>query len=138
MATNARQFSLQLERFSRDTVPETLGKVTRALGLEAMRRLVLRTPVDTGRARGGWGANIGAPFEGTRAGTDVSGAETIADGSSVIATARPFQTIHISSNVEYILPLENGSSQQAPAGMAHVTVEELKNADLNALAGVLS
>jgi hypothetical protein len=58
-----------------------------------------RTPIDTGTARSGW--------------------ERFPPGTSI-----PGTTQWVFNNVPYIVPLEYGHSQQAPAGMARITAAE--------------
>jgi hypothetical protein len=71
--------------------------VFRALVLDIFRNIQIRTPVDTGRARGNWQVE----FNGTQEAT-------------------------IYNNLPYIERLENGWSQQAPAGFVRVTLSEFE------------
>jgi hypothetical protein len=103
-------------------------KLLQALFLEAHRRVVLKTPVDTGRARGNWQPTIGEPAGGTNEDAlDKSGGATIAEGAGVAKQLKFGDTAYTVNNLPYINRLENGWSQQAPQGMVAVTVEELKN-----------
>lgn len=97
----------------------------RRISLEALRRLVNRTPVDTGRARGGWQVRRTAT-ENDNGKIDAGGGSTIAEGFSVINRITvPFGVIVIFNNVEYIVFLEEGSSSQAPQGMVALTILDL-------------
>lgn len=98
------------------------------IALEALRRIVLKTPVDTGRARGNWQPSINQPIESVVDTTDLSGNQTISNGSATILGLKDFGTIFISNNLPYILKLENGSSQQAANGMVALTLQELQTA----------
>lgn len=71
--------------------------VFRALVLDIFSSIQIRTPVDTGRARGNWQVEFNGP-----------------------------QSATISNNLPYIERLENGWSQQAPAGMVRVTLSEFE------------
>lgn len=103
-------------------------KLMQALFLEAHRRVVLKTPVDTGRARGNWQPTSGDPAEGALENTlDPSGAATISQGAAVAKKLKYGDTAFTVNNLPYINALENGHSQQAPQGMVALTVEELKN-----------
>jgi len=81
------------------------------------------TPVDTGWARSNWVPSIGQAFGGT-AGTKAAAEAGILDTGAqqrglaqVAAAYRLTQgSIFISNNVPYIARLNEGSSQQAPAG----------------------
>jgi hypothetical protein len=97
--------------------------VMRAFIFEAYSRLTLKTPVDTGRARGNW--QIGnTPAE--PGGTD----ETDPTGGKALAKALSWRkyddVVYITNGLAYIKRLENGWSQQAPQGMVRVTAQELK------------
>ncbi len=64
-------------------------EVTGKVTLDADRNLKLATPVDNGDARAGWTATT---------------------------PTKPFENGKVENNVEYIVPLWNGHSPQAPAG----------------------
>ena len=103
------------------------NKAIRALALEVVKRIVLRTPVDTGRARGNWNVGVGSPDSGYTDNVDEGGWQTISRGHAIIGGSGPGQIIYITNSLPYILPLEYGSSKQAPAGMVSVTLAELGN-----------
>jgi len=122
----ARSFTLEVERFLDGELPAIALQVSQKIALDGLTRVVNRTPVDTGRARGGWQVGLGAEPEDETGREDKDGNPTIADGSDVIDRAEPFQSIAIANNVEYIEFLEDGTSQQAPEGMVAVTLAELE------------
>lgn len=102
-------------------------RFVQALLLEGVRRLVLRTPVDSGRARGAWQVTAGAPATSSPLGAlDKNGAATIGKASGTVASLPPGQAGYVVNNVVYIGELEKGHSGQAPNGMVAVTIEELK------------
>jgi hypothetical protein len=85
------------------------------------------TPVDTGWARANWIPVIGsasgraAPKPGDRSQTVGAAVNLAQQGQAAIATiATTYRTsmgpVTIANNVPYILPLDAGSSKQAPAG----------------------
>lgn len=127
MSESFREFDRNLLRFGDQVVPEMVGKVHRALSLEALRGVVLGTPVDAGRARGNWQVTQDVPAAGFDAERkDKAGNETIQQGSAEVGNAKPFTISWITNNVPYIEPLENGHSKQAPHGMARLTIERLR------------
>ena len=127
MEASLRNFTRELNDFSRKQTPEFAKALKDRIALEALNRIVLRTPVDTGRARGGWIISTGVLPETTETTRlDTTGQETISVGTQVILTADPYDNIHISNNVDYIVYLEEGTSQQAPQGMVNVTFAELQ------------
>jgi hypothetical protein len=98
--------------------------VVRKVCLDLFRRVIMRTPVDTGRARGNWQCDIGSIPIGAIATTDKSGAGAISRASSKALRAQAGEIVYLVNSLPYIGRLENGWSQQAPAGMVGVTVAE--------------
>src|SRR5690348_12134846 len=90
--------------------------VVRKVSLDVFSRVIKRTPVDTGRARGNWQASIGAQAVGEVATTDKSGASTVAAAQAVTSQAKAGDVVWLINNVPYIRRLETGWSKQAPAG----------------------
>ena len=98
---------------------------------EIFKRIVMRTPVRTGRARAAWHMlppnTPGDSYAYTvPAGPHQAQAQSF-DGSLSGAHTGPWDTI-IGNNVDYIIALEAGHSRQAPNGMVAVTLLELTNA----------
>jgi len=122
---NLAQFNREIDAFARK-VPDRAVTLHKKVAFEALRRLVSKTPVDTGRARGDWQVTIGDPATGQLDVLDVSGSLTVAAGLAALAGLPPYQIVWISNNVDYIERLEHGHSKQAPEGMLAVTVEELR------------
>lgn len=106
-------------------VHDLLQKRKQAIGLHALRSLVMSTPVDTGEARGGWVAGVGsAPASPER--KDPTGQTAISEGTAAIMGAKPEESIVISNSVPHIIPLNDGHSSQAPHGMVEVMKAELR------------
>jgi hypothetical protein len=118
-------FEDDLQRFKINT-ERKLELVARKVALELFRRVILKTPVDKGRARANWQASLGSPATGTVDAADKtkSGGPTF---RTVVAASSGFEvgdTIYLANNLPYIRRLEEGYSQQAPAGMVALTVQE--------------
>lgn len=114
-----RQFNRVVKSFG-DRVPkEKVLVYLKKISLEALKRIVEKTPVDTGRARGGWQVSFKSPSFGE------GGGDPINTGSSQILGLKDPVAVFISNNVEYIIYLEDGTSSQAPEGMVALTIEEL-------------
>ena len=127
MATdNLAQFNREITQFAK-SIPGKVTVMQKKVVLEALRRLVQKTPVDTGRARGNWQTTIGSPAEGQLDKKDLEGDSTIVAGLVALAGLPPFQVVWISNNIDYIEELEHGHSGQAPEGMLAITIEELRN-----------
>lgn len=111
------QFSDRINEIATGIV-KNVEKTVRKAALVFDQVVVLATPVDTGRARANWIATIAVPSNSTKDETDPSGQATIAQAASVIKSYKlGAGGIFITNNVAYIVPLEEGSSQQAPNGM---------------------
>lgn len=139
---NAAEFALEIDR-ELDLSLDQWRVVIRKLALEALERVVNKTPVGNpdfwknpppegyvgGRARGNWFVSIGEAGTEVTTEVDANGDVTVARGGAVIGTyknVKGFPQIVIYNNVPYINRLENGySERQAPAGMVAITVAEL-------------
>lgn len=92
---------------------------------EVFSRVIMRTPVDTGRARSNWTATIGQHTAATTDYADPTGISAISAASAVVSGWNHEQgSVWLSNNLPYIGPLEYGHSKQAPVGMVGVTIAE--------------
>lgn len=100
--------------------------IFRKIALDLDTRVVLATPVDTGRARGNWFPSINSPSNALDENAkDKSGSAAIGALSGVVAGAKLGDTIWMTNNLPYILPLENGHSKQAPQGMVDINLNAI-------------
>ena len=120
------KFQRELAKASKDLTERQFILFHKKVVLEALARIVQKTPVDTGRARGNWQVGIGQPITTETDAKEKSGAGTLNRGVTALASLPPFAVVFISNNVQYIEYLENGTSKQAPKGMIMVTIEELR------------
>lgn len=114
-------FTLDLQRF-RAKASGRMDLVVRKVVLDLLSRVVLITPVDTGRARAGWSVGVNSVPSGTLAETDKTGSRVINKAKSIIKQVTGGDVVWIVNGVSYVLYLERGSSSQAPAGMVAVTL----------------
>lgn len=119
-------FSQQLAEFEAKTEYK-LDLAAQKIALEAFSRVILRTPVDKGRARGSWQVQIGSVPTGTIDLNDKTGAATISKVQAAASGMEAGDVIYLASNLPYIMKLEEGHSDQAPAGMVGLTVQELQS-----------
>ena len=114
-------FTSDLRAFS-ETAINNAEQVYRGSAFSIIRQIIRRTPADTGRLRGNWQTDLNSPATSTlnRLGDSVSIAEALA----VCNRAELSDSIYLTNNLPYALPIENGSSTQAPRGMVKVTVLE--------------
>lgn len=107
---------------------EELRTIIARIALEAVTKIVMRTPVDKGRARGNWFVQIGGSGTDVTEAFDPSGSATIQRANGALSAYRAydgFPVISIYNNLPYINALEHGHSNQAPEGMVSVTAAEL-------------
>ena len=117
--------------------PNATGLVKK-ITFEAFSRMIMKTPVDSGRARGNWQAEINAVPSGQIDDIDKGKkGSTASDGSGssptkdkvlgVVSKIKLGDSIILANNLDYIQNLEDGSSKQSPGGMVKVTLAELDN-----------
>jgi hypothetical protein len=139
--TGTETFEADIGKFAK-LLELRVNTVLQRLALDIMGRIILRTPVDTGRARSSWDLSIGAPSEWVPPEREGKGKKIVAGqtftmsanaGSSVdskaFATAKDItatQPVFIVSNLDYIEALENGHSKQAPVGMVVISLAEVE------------
>ena len=125
------------KRVSRIAV-EVEGNVERAMkdcATAVARSVVEGTPVDTGKARSNWLAGIDTPviaeIEAHAPGMGGSTGDTNAEAAIGLASAvietfdiEKNRSIHVTNNLPYIQPLNDGHSAQAPANFVEMAVME--------------
>ena len=113
-------------------------QVIRATTLEISTSIILRTPVDSGRARNGWYATLDVPSrqvpKKTKATKNINAPAP--DSNSARAVKRVETAIadfggnvyYLTNNLPYIrrLEYETNFSKQAPNGMMRVSVSEYR------------
>ena len=129
-------FSIPLAQLA-EKMKLDLDTVVRKSTLEVFKGVVLKTPVDTGRARGNWNVAAGAADTSTtptanqaRGMTEVAKAASIAAGGIVyLANSLPY--IRVLEYGQYPNPPKGGKgktaggySRQAPQGMVRLTAIE--------------
>lgn len=114
--------------FAKD-VTKDHGDQCRRAGLEILSRVVLSTPVDTGRAMGNWQTDIDSIPAGEIDRLDPSGQQTIQAGAATIKASHNFPVIHIANNLPYIGALNYGKppgtqhSRKAPLQFVELAVQ---------------
>lgn len=131
-------FALQLSEFAK-RAGRNADLVVQKVATDVLRRVVLRSPVDTGRFRGNWQTTISAPAAGSVAIEDKSGNVAISKGQQALVSFQCGPDIFITNNLPYGRRLEyEGWSKQAPAGMVRITVSEYANIVARAVGEVQS
>ena len=106
--------------------------MVRKVALDLMTKIVLKSPVDTGRFRGHWMTGINSVPGGLTGRLDRSGSATIATASATLNGARAGDTVYLANNLPYAVKLEYGHSKQAPSGIVRTTIDEFQRAVNNA------
>ncbi len=143
----SRNFAIQIKQFA-DKTKISMTKVLRMTAHQVYVLVCIKTPRDTGAAAANWRMAKGtsadltilpAPEGGPAPGLTVEQEFHI---SSVLRDVKAGDSVIISNNLPYIVPLEDGRSVQArPAGtMVAQTVQQIqvildKNAQIAAAGG---
>ncbi|RTL09101.1 MAG: HK97 gp10 family phage protein [Acidimicrobiia bacterium] len=114
------RWSIPLDRFA-EQKKDDLRDVVRKITFDVFRRVVLRSPVDTGRFRANWNVTFGAPSYTTSASTEQGRGLNEAAKALTLPVGG---VCWLSNGLPYAQRLEYGWSKQAPAGMVRVTVAE--------------
>lgn len=155
MPSNLTEFNAALDKVAKELPQEQIQILQRAIAIEALSRVVLKTPVDFGTARGAWYLTIGEAPEGVANPNETtvsrSAQQVIDRGMANLAQLEPFGIVYIGNIAPHIEVLEyglfepenpgpssdprpsrrgqilviDGFSKQAPRGMLGVTLEEL-------------
>lgn len=126
----AGKFNSFCDELMRGLDPKQQEKLLRALGLKFVAEVIggePRTPVDTGRARAGWAAFADSEGFPLRIGGNPEGvAKGRPEGSFDLFRSKDGVTLQIRNAVPYIVPLEYGHSDQAPAGFVRIALRKLR------------
>jgi hypothetical protein len=127
------QFALDLAKFA-EKAGRNADLVVRKVGIDVLSSVVLKSPVDTGRFRANWNVALGSPDYGTSEAADKSGGGAIARGVAGLSGFSAGGVAYITNNLPYAQRLENGWSDQAPAGMVRITIAQFSDFIRDALA----
>jgi hypothetical protein len=129
-------FMLDIKRFT-DKVDLNVKEVLQKLSLDMFTRIVMMSPVRTGRFRNNWYTGIGTPSG------EVNWSSMSPEGAASLGRIRmgsemfgPGKVIYLSNNLPYANRLEYGYSMQAPAGMVRVSIASFQAFVDSAAAGV--
>lgn len=121
-----RGFEIEIDRFIAEDVVGGVTKLQRVVATGGLQKVNLKSPVDTGRFRGGWVVSVNSTRDDDPNRLDPSGALSLSEGLGVINKAPAFSEIYVQNNVEYAEALEDGHSGQAPEGILAISVAELE------------
>lgn len=126
MEQSVLAFNAAVTAFAKRTQADAVT-LQRALSLQILSGVVLKTPVDTGRARGNWQLNVSqtANPNSDVKGVDKNGGETINRGAKKLDGLKFGRLVVIFNNVEYVPYLNNGTSRQAGKYFVERTIDEV-------------
>ena len=107
-----------------DVVRTDAEQLQKKVVLMLMRRIIYRTPVDTGRARGNWLVKHNTPSTRVLKTADKSGLKSMARAERV--NPKLGGIIWISNNLDYIMYLEDGTDKFAPFAMVAGAVQSVR------------
>lgn len=128
-------FAEQIRRFG-DGAKRKQTDVLRKVSLDIFARVIMRTPVDTGRLRGNWQATLDRPASGEidrfDAGpvndTGAGAGAAVSDMTVVVLGAESPTMFFLSNTLPYAarIEYEGHSRVQAPQGMVRRTLVEFQ------------
>ena len=129
------EFKADLAAFAKEMNVE-FGTVVKKVAFDLLGKIVARTPVRSGRARGSWIVSLDSPSEDMLPEGEYSAyqeatgaanqAQSVAQGELADLAANPYRQIFIVNNLPYVEKLNGGSSVQAPASFVELSVAEVE------------
>jgi hypothetical protein len=124
--TNLNQFQKDIKKISEKTKTDQ-EKLVKKYAFEVFTEFVNRTPIDTGRAKANW-------FITLNTGTDevYTGSGELGEQEATLVSLRRLKVADtrfipdkyvISNNLDYIVPLDEGWSKQAPIGIVDLGIQ---------------
>lgn len=113
----------------RASIEESKGnseEVVKLASLNLFKKIVYKTPVDTGHLAYNWNMELNSPNLTVKSGTDPQKTSTLNIGKTNIDKFKlGVKQIWITNNVEYAYDIEYGKSKvKAPQGMVRVSLRE--------------
>lgn len=118
-----KKFGKELKKYLKN-VQKTGTKEIRGVGLQALKMVMIESPVDKGTFRGNWNVGIG----GIDNSIDLTrrAPRALSEGKARLGSLKSGDKINISNALPYAMRLEfDGWSTQAPSGMVRITLIEL-------------
>jgi len=136
-----RKFNQFITNFTRNVSRDKVPLAIKKFAVELLRRILLKMPVDTGRARAAWYASMEGlgvsfnlqrkgPLKAQRGGNLGSVSQGMQEGSFVDNLKGPTPYVELINGCPYIIYLEYGWSGQAPWGMVRISMREMRGGQL--------
>lgn len=120
------QFTLDLTRIA-NKYKARMDVVVQKVTLDLFGNVILKTPVDTGRARMNWIVSVGGYGTNTIEGLDKTGSSSISMASAKVNGTTYGGIVYMVNNLPYSIRLEYGYSKQAPLGIVRTTITEFQD-----------
>lgn len=106
--------------FACDQLMKFQERVVRGTLIDLTNRIILDTPVDTGRLRGNWQAKLNRVSEAVS--ENINSSVAIMNATRTAASLKIGDDYYLSNNLDYAYNIEMGGSQQNPEGMVRKNV----------------
>ncbi len=117
-----RAFAARMRQFAA-SIPGQSNRIKMMVFYEIGYRIVLNTPIDTGKARGNWYPSLGAPDMSVSESARGSGVSIGRIQSFVKSSTNP-GTVYLTNSLPYIDLLDGGWSGQAPQGFTNKSIRQ--------------
>ena len=125
--TTSQTFALDLKKAC-DKAKGQTELVARKVMLDLFSRVIMKSPVDTGRFRANWNVAYGSPDTSTTEAKDKSGSASVGKMQKQVISAPMGGSVFLTNSLPYSMRLEYDSwSKQAPAGMVRLSLVEITN-----------
>lgn len=126
--SDLRTFELALDAFADQDIPGGVRDLRNAVALEALRGVVLLSPVDKGFLRGSWEVTTGSPVDpGLMEQADKAGFSTISMGTAALeAIVSAYELVYVGSRAPYAVFVNDGTPKVTAVHMVEQTVSRLE------------
>jgi hypothetical protein len=145
------EWTLDMSKYTQK-IANDINRVRQVFAFELLRRVIMRSPVDTGRFRSNWLTTVNNETGETRDTTDKSGNSSLQEGQTIIDNVKGDEKIIIQNNMSYATKIEYGGftkkpetaktiggySRQSPKGVIGTVMaqaDQLFKATVNAVKG---
>lgn len=120
------QFTLDLTRIA-NKYKARMDVVVQKVTLDIFSSIIFKSPVDTGRFRGGWIATVGNYSRDLTDILDRNGSIAVTNMSGLVSRTAAGNVVYMVNNLPYSIRLEYGYSNQAPLGIVRTTITEFQD-----------
>lgn len=126
--SNAKELDIE------DELNNYVTNAMRSAGLDFLRLITFASPVDTGRFRSNWNVGFNSPDTSTTGSVNFSAVLSKNESEVKLSPLNVSGVIWFSNNLPYAVPLNNGTSKQAPQFFVEAAA---RRAEVNINSGTL-